>query len=245
MEFKDKIVLITGASRGIGREIALSFAREGASVIGLYNNSCGDANSLLYELNKYSANNAIFKCNVSDYNDVKIIFEEIKREYKQIDVLINNAGILISGLITDLHIEEWNTIINTNLNSFFYVTREILPSMIFNKSGSIINISSIYGIDGASCEVAYSASKGGVNAFTRALSKEVGPSNIRVNAIAPGYIDTDMHNSLSDEEKTDYINTLSLMKGGTPCDVAELCLYLASDRSKYMTGQIMRIDGGL
>ena len=245
MEFKDKTVLVTGASRGIGREIALSFAKEGASVIGLYNNSLEDANSLLEELNKYSGDNAIFKCDVSDCIDVRDVFENIKNRYKQIDILINNAGIPHYGLLTDISIAEWHSVINTNMNSLFYVTRELLPNMIKNKIGNIINISSIWGELGASCEVAYSTSKGGVDTFTKALAKEIGPSNIRVNAIACGYIETDMNSPLSQAEKNDFINLTSLMKGGTPCDVAELCLYLASDRSKYMTGQIIRIDGGI
>ena len=200
MEFKDKTVLVTGASRGIGREIALSFAKEGASVIGIYNNSLEDANSLLYELNKYS-NNTIFKCDVSNFNDVRNVFDMIKKEYTQVDILINNAGISHYGLFTDISIEDWHSVINTNMNSLFYVTRELLPNMIKNKNGNIINISSIWGELGASCEVAYSTSKGGVNTFTKALAKEVGPSNTRVNAIACGYIETDMNSHLLKREK--------------------------------------------
>ena len=229
MEFKDKIVLVTGASRGIGREIALSFAKEGASVIGIYNNSLEDANSLLYELNKYS-NNTIFKCDVSNFNDVRNVFDMIKKEYTQVDILINNAGISHYGLFTDISIEDWHSVINTNMNSLFYVTRELLPNMIKNKNGNIINISSIWGELGASCEVAYSTSKGGVNTFTKALAKEVGPSNTRVNAIACGYIETDMNSHLLKREKTEFVNSTSLMKAGSTKDVAELCLYLASDR---------------
>ncbi|HAN09561.1 MAG TPA: hypothetical protein DCP90_02995 [Clostridiales bacterium] len=245
MEFKNKTVLVTGGARGIGRELVNTFAKKGATVIFIYNKSQSLAESLMGEIRSHNIDIIGIQCDISDYVQVEKVFRDIKISFPSIDVLINNVGIAHYGLITDMSVGEWNTVINTNLNSAFYVTREILPTMIKNKNGVIINLSSIWGELGASCEVAYSTSKGGINAFTKALSKEVGPSNIRVNAVSCGFIETDMNSYLSQDEKTEFLNTTSLMRCGTPKDVAELCMYIASDKSKYMTGQVIRLDGGV
>ncbi|HCC06706.1 MAG TPA: hypothetical protein DEP72_00875 [Clostridiales bacterium] len=246
MEFKNKTVLITGGTRGIGREIVNAFAKECAKVIFLYNRSQNLAESLIGEIKSHDIDIIGIQCDISDFAQVQKVFSDINISFPKIDILINNAGISHYGLITDMSIDEWHNVINTNLNSVFYVTREILPTMINNKSGIIINLSSIWGELGASCEVAYSTSKGGINAFTKALSKEVGPSNIRVNAISCGFIETDMNSHLSQDERTEFLNNnTSLMKSGKPKDVADLCMYIASDKAKYMTGQVIRLDGGI
>lgn len=245
MGFENKVVLVTGGTRGIGREIVRAFSKCGATVIFIYNKSQSLADSLIGEVKNHNLDVVGIQCDVSDYVQVQKVFSDINKSFPKIDILINNAGIAHYGLLTDISIEDWHDVINTNMNASFYVTKELLPNMIKNKSGSIINISSIWGNLGSSCEVAYSTSKGGLNAFTKALSKEVGPSNIRVNAIACGYIETDMNSHLSLEEKTEFINTSSLMKSGKPEDVANMCLYLASDSASYLTGQIIGLDGGM
>ncbi len=245
MDFKGKTVLITGGTRGIGRDLVKAFSEQHATVIFVYNKSHELASSLITEVRRHDIDIISIQCDVSDYEQVKDVFVDINARYPKIDVLINNAGIAHYGLFSDMSVAEWHNIVDTNMNSLFYVTREILPGMISNKSGSIINISSIWGIDGASCEVAYSTSKGGMNAFTKALSKEVGPSNVRVNAIACGFIETDMNKNFSEDEKQEFIDNLSISRIGTPRDVAELCQFLASDKSSYINGQIIRLDGGV
>jgi 3-oxoacyl-[acyl-carrier protein] reductase len=241
-----KTVLITGASRGIGKSIAIKFAKEGYNVIVNSSKSLNDLVNLCDEINNMNIGTAYpIIADVSDYYSVKNMFEEIYLKYSKIDIVINNAGISHIGLFTDITPDMWRKIIDTNLTSMYNVCSLAVPKMISNKSGVIINISSIWGSQGASCEVAYSASKGGVNSFTKALSKELGPSNIRVNAIACGAIDTSMNNWLSDEEKNDFINDISLCRFGAPEEVASLCYFLSSNEAKYITGEIVNIDGGL
>lgn len=242
----NKTVLITGASRGIGKAIALRFAKEGYNVIINASKSLGD----LVELSEEITNMNLGSClpviaDVSDYYAVKNMFEEIYLKFPSVDVVINNAGMSHVGLFTDTTPEMWKKLIDTNLTSIYNVCSIALPKMISYKSGVIINISSIWGTQGASCEVAYSASKGGVNSFTKALAKELGPSNIRVNAIACGAIDTSMNNWLSEEEKNEFINDISLCRFGTPEEVAALCYFLSSNEAKYITGEIVTIDGGI
>ena len=192
----NKVVVVTGSSRGIGANIVKTLAKKGYRVILNYNKSENYAQNVQKEL----INVDIFKADVSKKEEAVSLINFAIEKYGKIDVLINNAGISQSKLFTDLTDEDWNNIINSNLNSAFFCSREAAKNMIHNKSGLIINISSIWGITGASCEVAYSTSKAALNGFTKALAKELGPSNIRVNAIAPGIINTDMNNYLSNEE---------------------------------------------
>ena len=192
----NKVVVVTGSSRGIGANIVKTLAKKGYRVILNYNKSENYAQNVQKEL----INVDIFKADVSKKAEAVSLINFAIEKYGKIDVLINNAGISQSKLFTDLTDEDWNNIINSNLNSAFFCSREAAKNMIHNKSGLIINISSIWGITGASCEVAYSTSKAALNGFTKALAKELGPSNIRVNAIAPGIINTDMNNYLSNEE---------------------------------------------
>lgn len=238
----EKVIVVTGASRGIGREIAKTLSRENNKVIACYNNSEKEATILKEELEKENKKIDIIKGDISKREDCKKIVEYVINKYKKIDVLINNAGISTYNLFTDITDEEWNRTINTNLNSVFYMSQETVKYMIKQKEGSIINISSIWGIVGASCEVAYSVSKAGIDGMTKALAKELGPSNIRVNSIAPGLIDTEMNNDLTKEELDNIINETPLCKIGKPEDIAKCIKWLVED--EFTTGQVISINGG-
>ena len=195
--------------------------------------------------NSINPNVIMIKADVTNPEEVENMFRIIYDTYGRLDILVNNAGISRSNLINETNYDEWTKVLNTNLTSAFLVTKQALSAMIFNKSGSIINISSMWGIYGASCEIAYSTSKGGLNTFTKALAKEVGPSKIRVNAIACGFIDTTMNDCYTEEEKKDFIyNHTILSEMGTADDVANLVVFLASDKSRYITGQVIGVDGG-
>lgn len=232
------IILVTGASRGIGREIAKNLAKQGNIVIANYNNSEEQAKNLLEE----SENIHIYKADVSKRNEVKQMIEYILNKFKKIDVLINNAGISSYKMFTDITDEDWSNIMNTNLYSAFCVTQEVLPNMIHNKNGSIINISSIWGLVGSSCETAYSVSKAGIDAMTKSLAKELGPSNIRINSIAPGIIDTDMNKKLTEKEIKDIEKDIPLERIGKTLDISKCVQWLIEDN--YTTGQVISINGG-
>lgn len=233
-----KIVLITGASRGIGREIAINLAKKGYTVIANYNKSEQQAK----ELENNNENIEIYKTDVSKRNDVKNMVKYILNKYGKIDVLINNAGISETKLFTDVSDEDWNKIINTNLYSAFCVTQEVLPDMINRKQGCIINISSVWGIVGASCETIYSIAKAGLDGMTKSLAKELGPSNIRVNSIAPGIINTDMNKNLTSEDLENIKNEIPLERIGKTLDISKCVEWLIDD--DYTTGQIISINGG-
>lgn len=238
----NKVIIVTGASRGIGREIAKSLSRENNKIIACYNNSKKEAIELKEELEKENIEIDIIKGDVSKREDCKKIVEYTIDKYSRIDVLINNAGISTYNLFTDITDEEWNKTIGVNLNSVFFMSQETVKYMIKQKEGSIINISSIWGLVGASCEVAYSVSKAGVDGMTKSLAKELGPSNIRVNSIAPGLIDTDMNNDLTSEELENIINETPLCRIGKPEDIAKCVKWLVEDT--FTTGQVISINGG-
>lgn len=238
------VVLITGASRGIGKAIAIRFAKEGCSLIINCSKSAEALMALKTELeNAYHIPVLASVGNVGDYTYVEQLFSEIKSRFGGVDVVINNAGISHIGLLSDMSPEEWQNIINTNLSSVFYTSKLAIPYMLSKHQGKIINISSVWGNVGASCEVAYSASKGGMNSFTKALAKELAPSNIQVNAIACGCIDTEMNQCFSEEERQDLMDEIPAGRFGKPEEVAELAYNLASEHS-YLTGQIITFDGG-
>lgn len=237
-----KVIIVTGASRGIGKEIATVLSEKEMQVIACYNNSEKEALELQEKLREKDINIDIIKGDVSKREDCKKIVEYVIEKYGRIDVLVNNAGTSTYNLFTDITDEEWNKTINVNLNSVFYMTQETVKYMIKEQNGCIINISSIWGIVGASCEVAYSVSKAGVDGMTKALAKELGPSNIRVNSIAPGLIDTDMNNDLSESEKKDIIDETPLGKIGKTVDIARCVNWLIED--EFTTGQIISINGG-
>ena len=234
----NKVVVVTGGSRGIGAEIVKFLAKLGYKVVLNYNKSESYAQDVKKELN----NVEIFKADVSKKEEANALIELAIKKYGKIDVLINNAGIAQTKLFTEITDEDWKNIIDTNLNSAFYCSREAVKNMIHNKSGLIINISSIWGITGASCEVAYSTSKAAINGFTKALAKELGPSNIRVNAIAPGIINTAMNSYLSKDELKNIKEEIPLEKIGDPVDIAKCVKWLIEDN--YTTGQIISINGG-
>jgi len=237
---KKKKALITGASRGIGKAIATEFADSGYDIYVTCKNSFTELQKLCDELeSKYSIEATAFQADVGNVEHMDRLFTEIN----DIDVVVNNAGISYIGLLTDMSVEEWNTMINTNFNSLFYVCRHAVPLMVRKKSGKIINISSVWGNVGASMEVAYSAAKGGMNTFTKALAKELAPSNIQVNAIACGVIDTQMNGCFSEEEREALREEIPADRFGKPEEVAKLALQLATG-NEYLTGQIITLDGG-
>ena len=232
------IILVTGASRGIGREIAKNLAEKENIVIANYNKSKEQAQSL----QKENKNIDIYKADVSKREEVKQMIEYVISKYGKIDVLINNAGIAESKLFTEVTDEDWQKIINANLYSAFCVTQEVAPNMIRHQQGSIINISSIWGMVGSSCETLYSITKAGIDAMTKSLAKELGPSNIRVNSIAPGIIDTDMNKNLTQEEINDIIQQIPLERIGKTKDISKCVQWLIDDQ--YTTGQIISVNGG-
>lgn len=228
-------VLITGASRGIGAATARAFAALGDRVIINYNKSKEEAERLASE-----TGGTALQADVSDSQAVKNMFDKAGR----VDILVNNAGIAGFYMLDAMSDGEWDKMINTNLNNVFYCSRAVLPQMIQRKSGAIVNVSSMWGICGSACEVAYSAAKAGVIGFTKALAKEVGPSGIRVNCIAPGAIDTDMNKSLDSETIAALCEETPLGRMGTPEEIAKAIVYLA-DENSFITGQVLSPNGGL
>ena len=237
-----KTVIVTGGSRGIGAAIVKELALKKYNVVLNYNKSEKEAEKIKEELKENDINIEIFKADVSDKKQAKELIEFTLNKFKNIDVLINNAGIDQIKPFMEITENDWNTMFKINLNSVFNCTQEALKNMIHNKSGLIINISSIWGITGASCEVAYSTSKAALNGFTKALAKELGPSNIRVNAIAPGIINTDMNNYLSNEELESIKEEIPLERIGETIDISKCVEWLIEDN--YTTGQIISINGG-
>lgn len=238
----NKVVIVTGASKGIGREIAKKLAEKGYLIVANYNKSEKEMLELNKELEKEKINIEIFKADVSKREETKKLIEYTIKKFGKIDVLINNAGISQFKEFTQITDDDWQNMINTNLNSVFYMTQEACKNMIHNKNGCIINISSIWGLVGSSCEVHYSVSKAGIDAMTKSLAKELGPSNIRVNSIAPGIIDTDMNKKLNEEEIKQIIEEIPLEKIGKTIDIEKCIEWLIED--EYTTGQIISINGG-
>ena len=239
-----KTILITGASHGIGKAIAARFASEGCSLVLNCKTDIGLLQDYADELRRrYGVQVLAIPGDVSDHRFVCELFRQAADVFGGVDILVNNAGISHIGLLSDLSIDDWNRIIATNLTSVFSCCHEAIPYMVHQKSGCIINISSVWGNTGASCEVAYSASKGGVNSFTKALAKELAPSNITVNAIACGVIDTRMNGCFDAEERAALEDEIPMGRYGTPQEVAALAWQL-STAPAYLTGQILTIDGG-
>lgn len=238
----NEYILVTGASRGIGREIAIEFARNNKNVIIVSSKSPDDLENTKKEILTYGVDCKSFIIDVSDYQSVLSLKTALQTMSIETDCIINNAGISYFGLIQDMTPEEWDKIIQTNLSSVFYTTNLFVSDMIRNMNGCIINISSVWGNTGASCEAAYSASKGGINALTKSLAKELAPSGIRVNAIACGVIDTEMNNRLNDMEKAELEQEIPVGRMGTPIEVARFVYKLYSS-GNYLTGQIITFDG--
>ncbi len=239
-----KKVLITGASRGIGRAIALNFAKNGYDIGVNYNTSDKAAAEVKKEILDLGVEAELFKFDVSDWKQCENLADAFIKRFGGVDVLVNNAGISLISPINDTSFEDWNRIINTDLSSAFYLSKSLLPYFIKSKSGAIINISSIWGVSGASCEVAYSTSKAGLVGFTQALAKELGPSGIRVNCISPGVIKTDMNKALDSATIDDLVDSTALCRLGEPEEIANIALFLASNSSSFITGQNIIADGG-
>lgn len=235
-----KTVLITGASGGIGKAIAKVFYQNNYIVIGTYLN---DQASIIDLKNSLGENFYYFKCDLSDFTQCENLVKDIHSLGLTIDILINNAGVSVIGLLQDLDVSTWNNVWNTNVTSALALSKYVISDMLKNKSGKIINISSVWGQHGASLEVAYSTTKGAMDTFTKALAKELAPSNIQVNAISCGIIDTKMNKHLSDEDLEDIINEIPASRLGTPEDIANAVLAV-SNAGSYMTGQIITVDGG-
>lgn len=235
-------VLITGISRGIGKAIALEFAKNKYNIIGCAKSDFNGLSDTKNLITSYGVDSYIELCDISNEEKIKKFIYESTNKLGGIDILINNAGISYIGLLQDMSILEWNNIINTNLTSAFLMSKYVIPYMLKEQNGHIINISSVWGNIGASMEVAYSASKGGLNTFTKALAKELAPSNILVNTISPGFIDTEMNKNFEKEELEAIFEEIPLGRAGKTSEVADLVYKIAT--SKYLTGQIITIDGG-
>lgn len=244
MKSDRKTVIITGAATGIGKAAAMLFAKKGWNTVISFNRSEESAKKLLKELKDFSV--SIFRADVSDKQETDALAAFTLEKYGRIDALVNNAGISPpSGLFSDTKKEDWLSAFDINLFGCFNTVQSVLPAMIHEKSGSIVNISSIWGITGASCEVLYSASKAAVIGFTKALSKELAPSFIRVNAVAPGVIDTKMNDFLSEAEKEALSEEIPLGRWGRPEEIADCIYFLAGESSSYITGQVITADGGM
>lgn len=240
-----KTVLVTGSSRGIGKAIATLFGKNGYTVVLNGSKDVQALQNTKKELIEQGIDCIAILADVSIYEQCKMLFCEIEKTYGGVDVLINNAGIAHIGLFSDMTPEQWKKVLSVNLESVLHCTHIALKYMLHCHRGNIINISSMWGQRGASCEAVYSASKGGVDAFTKAMAKELGPSGIRVNAISCGVIDTDMNQCFDEQEKQMMIEEISLMRMGKAEEVAKLALFLAEDSASFITGQIVVIDGGM
>ena len=239
---ENKTVIVTGGSRGIGAAIVRMLAEENYNIVLNYNQSVKKAENLQKELKEKGKNVEIFQADVSKREEVKRLVQFTLEKFRTIDILINNAGTAQTKLFTDITDTDWETMLQNNLTSVFYCTQETLPTMIHNKNGCIINISSIWGMVGGSCEVHYSTAKAGVIGMTKALAKEMGPSNIRVNSIAPGMIETDMNKEYSEEDKEQIKEETPLQKIGQPIDIAKCVKWLIED--EFTTGQVISPNGG-
>ena len=242
---KGKNVIVTGATRGIGREIALTLAQNGANIAINYRNLNSEVENLLNEIKSFGVDAFAIKCDVSIADEVDKFIKEVKAHYNTIDVLVNNAGITKDGLILRMKEEDFDSVINVNLKGTFNTIRFASRTMVKQRKGKIINISSVSGVTGNAGQANYSASKAGIIGLTKSAARELASRNINVNAIAPGFVDTDMTITLSDKVKEGAKGQIPLGRFGKPEEVAELALFLSSEKSDYITGQVINIDGGM
>ncbi len=245
--FKDKVVLITGGSRGIGKAVALEFAKANANVIINYTASDETANKTINEMKSLNSNGSFeaVKFDVSNYDETEDKIKYIQEKYKKIDILVNNAGITRDSLFMRMKESQWDEVFDVNIKGIFNCTKNVVRSMIKNQYGKIISISSVVGEMGNPGQANYSSTKSAIFGFTKSLAKELGSKNINVNAISPGFIETDITDVLPESIKNKYMEMIPLAKFGSPNDVAKSVLFLASDDSSYITGEILKINGGL
>ncbi|MEJ6617062.1 MAG: 3-oxoacyl-[acyl-carrier-protein] reductase [Crocinitomicaceae bacterium] len=242
---ENKVVLITGASRGIGKSIAEECVKQGAKVAFTYLSSDEKAKALEIELSAKGGVAKGFKSDASKYDDAQELVNKVVEEFGQIDVLVNNAGITRDNLLMRMSEEQWDDVMNTNLKSAFNLTKAVQRPMLKARSGSIINMSSVVGVSGNAGQANYAASKAGLIGFTKSVAQELGSRNIRCNAIAPGFIETEMTAALDEKVVQEWRNSIPLKRGGSPKDVADLTVFLGSDMSKYITGQTIHVCGGM
>lgn len=242
---KNKVALVTGASRGIGRQVALSLAKEGATVIVNYNGSKEKADEVVAAIIAEGGVAESYGCNVADFEAAGEMITEVVKKYGSLDILVNNAGITKDGLLLKMTEEDFDKVININLKGTFNCIKHVTRQMLKQKAGRIINMSSVVGVAGNAGQVNYAASKAGVIGMTKSAAKELGSRGITVNAIAPGYIDTDMTAVLSDDIKNQIIDSVPLKRMGQVEDIANAVVFLASDKASYITGQVLSVDGGM
>ncbi len=240
-----KVALITGGSRGIGESIVLQYAKEGADIAFTYVSSAEKAEAVVNAAEKFGVKVMAYKSDASDYNQAESLINDIISVFGKIDILINNAGITKDTLMLRMSEEQWDQVIDVNLKSVFNLTKHVLKPMMKQKAGSIINMSSVVGVFGNAGQANYAASKAGIIGFSKSIAKEVGSRNIRCNVIAPGFIETDMTHVLTDDQKKAYVDSIPLKRLGAGEDVANACVFLGSDMSMYISGQIISVCGGL
>jgi 3-oxoacyl-[acyl-carrier protein] reductase len=240
-----KVAIITGASRGIGSGIAKVFAEQGANVAFTYSSSVESALALENELNALGGKAKGYQSNAADFNEAQKLVDDVIAEFGTVDVLINNAGITKDNLLMRMSEEDFDKVIDINLKSVFNMTKAVQKIMLKNRKGSIVNMSSVVGVKGNAGQANYAASKAGMNGFTKSIALELGSRNIRCNAIAPGFIETEMTAKLNEDVVKGWRDAIPLKRGGTPEDVANVCVFLASDMSAYVTGQVINVDGGM
>ena len=240
-----KNVIVTGATRGIGREIALTLAQNGANIAINYRNLNSEVENLLNEIKSFGVDAFAIKCDVSIADEVDKFIKEVKAHYNTIDILVNNAGITKDGLILRMKEEDFDDVLDVNLKGTFNTTKSVSSIMVRQKYGKIINISSVVGIAGNAGQCNYAASKAGVIGFSKSVARELASRNINVNVVAPGYINTDMTKNLPDKVKEEIIKSIPMKKIGDPKAVANLVLFLSSNLSNYITGQVINVDGGM
>lgn len=242
---KGKNIIITGASRGIGRGIALAFAAQGANVAFTYSASAGPAEALEQELIALGVKAKAYQSNAADYNAAQQLVDDVLETFGSIDVLINNAGITKDNLLMRMSEEDFDKVIEVNLKSVFNMTKAVQRSMLKQRHGSLIHMSSVVGVKGNAGQSNYAASKAGIIGFSKSIALELGSRNIRSNVIAPGFIETEMTEKLPEDVVAQWRANIPLKRGGTTSDIANACLFLSSDLSTYITGQVLNVDGGM
>jgi 3-oxoacyl-[acyl-carrier protein] reductase len=242
---ENKTALITGASRGIGKGIAIEFAKQGANVAFTFNASVEAAKELEKELESFGIKAKGYQSNAADFDAAQELVKQVLEDFESIEVLINNAGITKDNLLMRISEEDFDQVIEVNLKSVFNVTKAIIRPMMKQRTGSIINMSSVVGVKGNAGQTNYAASKAGILGFTKSVALELGSRNIRCNAIAPGFIETEMTDKLDEKTVEEWRKAIPLKRGGSPEDVANACVFLASDMSSYITGQTLNVDGGM